>query len=121
MNIEKVLNINCKSKEGKETLQRYLKKLKPFREFDENEDIPLEKIEKLIYKLTRKYEIEPQYMFINCVDASKTSLYSLGIRTPKGNWLGTVYGITIYETLAKAALKMFFEVRHNDLVNERKK
>lgn len=117
MKTDEVLNLDYRKQENRIKIQRVLSKLKPLAkyadelDFEGNELIPLEAIERTICGIARKYDIRPQFISTSFVEA-KGTIYGCGVmRDSKSEWLGTVYGMCIYELLAKLAIKMASEVK----------
>ncbi len=110
MKTEQILNLDYRKEESQKIIQKVLKKIKPLSKYSD-EFVPLEAIEKLIRVLCQKYEITPQWMTMSYFE-STLSIYSIGVKTTtKHEWLGTVYGIYLYEVFAKLAIKMYSEIK----------
>lgn len=100
--------INSKYEDCEEIFQDMLKRIKPFR--DIKGDVPIEMLEKLIYKYELKYAIMVNYI---CPVFTKdvVPMYSVSIReTQTRNFLPTIYGTSIYETLCKICLFYYMEI-----------
>lgn len=111
MKTEQILNLDYTKEESKEIIQKVLRKIKPLSKFSEEEDIPLEAIEKLIRVLCQKYEITPQWMNMT-YNNSTLGIYSMGVKTTTTHeWIGNVYGMCLYEIFAKLAIKMYSEIK----------
>lgn len=116
MKTEEILNLDYREKESKETIQKVLRKIKPLSRYsEESGDVPLEAIEKLIRVLYQKYEITPQWMTMSLYE-SAVNVYSIGVKTTTDHqWLGTVYGMCLYEVFAKLAIKMYSEIKQGNI------
>lgn len=115
MKTEQILNLDFRKEENKEIIQKVLRKIKPLSKYPVGQDIPLEKIEKLIMVLTRKYEITPQWINMS-YRSNECGIYSVGIKTTTDHkWLGNVYGICLYEVFAKMAIKMYSEIKSGNI------
>lgn len=116
MKTEDILNLDYREQESKEIIQKVLKKIKPLSKYsDEYTEIPLEAIEKLIRVLFQKYEITPQWMTMSLHETA-VNVYSIGVKTTtEHKWLGTVYGMCLYEVFAKLAIKMYSEVKQGNI------
>lgn len=110
MKIEEILNLDCRDKKNAEALQAMLKKIKPLSKHEGK--VPIESLEKLVFVLSSKYDVTPQYVFVDIYANGSSLVYSCNVLS-KGDreLLGTVYGATLYELFAKLALKMFSEVK----------
>lgn len=95
----------------KELFQETIKKIKPFRKIDG--DVPLELLEMFIHKMSKKYLFRPQWINFSLGD---DKYYSLSfVETEKHDWIGTVYGATIYELFLKSVLKIFNDIKNNKI------
>ena len=115
MKTEQILNLDYRKEEAKEIIQKALRKIKPLSKYSEEQDIPLEAIEKVIRILSQKYEIVPQWMVMSLYE-SAANVYSIGVKTSNNHqWLGNVYGMCLYEIFAKLAIKMYSEVKQGNV------
>lgn len=121
MKTEQILRLDYREEESKEIIQKVLRKIKPLSKYsDEYGDIPLEAIEKLIRVLYQKYEITPQWMSMS-LNEPIVNIYSIGVKTTTDHkWLGTVYGMCLYETFAKLAIKMYSEIKQGNVAQRTK-
>lgn len=111
MKTEQILNLDYRKKENQEIIQKALRKIKPFSKYSDKSNVPIEAIEKLIRVLVQKYEITPQWMTMWYFEPT-LDIYSINVKTTTENeWLGTVYGMCLYEVFAKLAIKMYSEVK----------
>lgn len=111
MKTEQILNLDYRKEESQEIIQKVLRKIKPLSKYPDGSNVPLEAIEKLIRVLVQKYEITPQWMTMSYFEPT-LGIYSIGIKTTTDHkWLGTVYGMCLYEVFAKLAIKMYSEVK----------
>lgn len=117
MKTEQILNLDYRNEEGRKIIQKVLVKIKPLSKYsDEHTEVPLEAIEKLIRVLNQKYEITPQWMMMSMHESNET-IYSIGVKTTTNHkWLGTVYGMCLYEVFAKLAIKMFSEIKQGNIL-----
>ena len=111
MKTEQILNLDYRKEESQKIIQKVLRKIKPLSKYSDKSDVPIEAIEKLIRVLVQKYEITPQWMTMSYFEPA-LGIYSIGVKTTTENeWLGTVYGMCLYEVFAKLAIKMYSEVK----------
>ena len=109
MKTEDILNLDYRKEENQESIQRVLRKIKPLSKFSEDENIPFEKLEKLIGLYQNKYAIKIQYIMPNY---EGSIIYSASLlRTDNFKWIGNVYGMCMYELFAKIAIKMYTEIK----------
>lgn len=115
MKTEQILNLDYRKEENREIIQKVLRKIKPLSKYSDETDIPIEAIEKLIRVLTRKYEIMPQWMNMSYFEPI-LGIYSISVKTTTNHeWLGTVYGMCLYEVFAKLAIKMYSDVKSKNI------
>lgn len=122
MKTEDILSLDCRKEENKRIIQKALRKLKPFKRYeDDDDDIPQEKVEKFMEVLQRKYEVQIQYI-MPAVVPNEIMWWTLSIkRTDNHSWLGSVYGHDMYETLCKAIIKMVSEIKVKDIPERKEK
>ena len=114
MKTEQILNLDFRKEENQEIIQKVLKKIKPLSKYSD-EIVPLEAIEKLVRVLVQKYEITPQWMNMSYSEPTLI-LYSIGVKTTIDHeWFGTVYGICLQEVFAKLAIKIYSEIKSNNI------
>jgi hypothetical protein len=116
---EQVLNFDYRKEENKKIMQKVLRQIKPLSKFsEEDEQISMELLEKTISVLVNKYEITPQWVSMNFRGLQKgvPATYSCGVKTSDTHeWLGTVYGSSLYELFVKLTIKMYSEVRSGNI------
>ena len=109
MKTEDILNLDYRKEENQEAIQRVLRKIKPLSKFSDDENIPFEKLEKLIGLYQNKYAIKIQYIIPNYEGGI---IYSASLlRSDNFKWIGNVYGMCMYELFAKIAIKMYTEIK----------
>lgn len=115
MKTEQILNLDYRKEESQEIIQKVLRKIKPLSKYsEENEQVPVELLEKTISVLVNKYTITPQWVLMHFTGLQKgvPAMYSCSVKTSDTHeWLGTVYGSSLYELFAKLTIKMYSEVR----------
>ena len=111
MKTEQIINLDYRKEESQEIIQKVLRKIKPLSKYSDESNIPIEAIEKLVRVLVQKYEIAPQWMSMSYFEQNHI-IYSIGIKTSTDHeWLGTIYGMCLYEVFAKLAIKMYSEIK----------
>lgn len=107
MTIKWVINLDCREEENWGILQKYLKKIKPLSKYKDIEDVPIYKIEKVITILLKKYNIRIRDI-VPDVWSGDIPIWRCAIIYDKTlRQLVTVYGLSLYEVLAKAAIYMY--------------
>ena len=118
MKTEQILNLDCRKEENKKIIQKVLRQVKPLSKFLDEEQIPIELLEKTVSILTNKYEITPQWIICGYRDSAAgcVGYYSVSVKTTTDHaWLGNATGHTIYELFAKLTIKMYAEVRSGNI------
>lgn len=111
MKTEQILNLDYRKEENREIIQKVLRKIKPLSKYSDEINVPIEAIEKLVRVMVQKYEITPQWMSMSYFEPV-LGIYSIGVKTTTDHkWLGTVYGMCLYEVFAKLAIKMYADIR----------
>lgn len=112
--IERILNLDYRKAENKQLIQKVLGKIKPLSKFSD-EIVPLEMIEKVAKVLVCKYEIAPQWMTFSYAEAI-LGVYSVSVKTTTDHkWLGNVYGCCLYEVMAKLVIKMYSDIKTQNI------
>ena len=108
---EDLLNMKSDA-EGFRTLNKFLKKIKPLMKqkeaslSDPYDRIPLEAIEKAIHGLCRHYGYMMQGIQTYC-DNGQFNMYTTALMNSKREWLGNVYGKTLWEIETKTLIKIY--------------
>ena len=76
-------------------------------------DVPFSEVEKLLSNMMLKYAIDPLDFFAVKQDGNETHIvWSCGVKKQDGHaWLGTAYGLTLYEVTCKVVLFLFLNVK----------
>ena len=115
MKTEQILNLDYRKEENREIIQKVLRKIKPLSKYSDEINIPIEAIEKLVRVMVQKYEITPQWMTMSYFEPI-LGIYSISVKTTTDHkWLGTVYGMCLYEVFAKLAIKMYADIRSGNI------
>lgn len=111
MKTEDLMNLKS-DEEGLRTLNRFLKKIKPLMKqkeaqiVDIYDRIPLEAIEKAIHGFCKRYGYMMQGIQSYC-DEGQFIMYTTSLMNEKREWLGNVYGKTLWEIEAKTLIKIY--------------
>jgi hypothetical protein len=80
-----------------------------------DEEVSIHLLDKILWAQQRKYGYQVQYVMVSSVkdiEASKRiPVYTASVKNKNQEWLGPVYGTTIYETFQKLALFMYAKSR----------
>lgn len=109
MTINQILNLDCTREGSCEVIFEYLKKIKPLSKYRDIDDIPFYMIEKVVGKLSKKYNMKVRSIVPDIYSNDKEMLwiaYVMDDRTLKQ--LEIIYGLSLHEVLAKVAIYMYF-------------
>lgn len=118
MTTQQILNLNTRTNPGAEvTIQKALRKIKPLSKFEGvEENIPLELVEKVIHTIVSKYHVGIQWISHESRLNIPEVYWSVSIKTTDDHkWLGSIQGATMYELLAKTAIKLYVLVKNEEL------
>lgn len=112
MKTEDILNIDAGREEGKKTLNKFLWKIKPVKVKATKQNIPksvylpLELIENAIHGLCSRYGYRTQGIG-SYFNSETFQFYTTCVMDEKRQWLGNVYGKTLWEIEAKTLIKIY--------------
>ena len=112
MNVKQVINLDYRNPKNKEIIKKVLSEIKPLSRFSDEEEVPMWAIEKAIAVMCKKYNMR----FSNITSdifGNDTCIIWKGDIITEHNYktVGTVYGISMYELFAKAAIALHDEVK----------
>lgn len=109
MTTNEIINVNCRKEEGRKIIQRALRKIKPLSSYQDDEDIPVEMIEKLIWKLSLKYNMRVASIMPDLWASDKSIIWTARVINEENlsDYGRSIYGASMYEVLSKAALFMY--------------
>lgn len=107
MKVKDALISDYRKPEVKEFIQEKLKQIPALSKYSESDkEIPLNVLEKFLWKLYEKYGNKMQYI-MPTLQPSGEAYYTCSFKTKDHNWIGTINGLTIYEIYAKGALMCY--------------
>ena len=107
MDLDKVLSADWRTKSGRQLVLDVLAKIKPISKYAaDGGQIPLVKIERLVWTIVERYEVDVVWIFVSHDDAGMRYTVSVRSKQP-GVTYKIVYGITLYEVMAKVAITMW--------------
>lgn len=105
--VKKALTVRCDDEEGIEFLEKILMKLP----FCNDGDVSMERLEKVLRKYEYKYDLLLGYIMRykpkNKKDRHEIFHYSLMLKNEAGEWLETVYAVTVWEGFAKLLIFIY--------------
>lgn len=112
MNTKQVLNLDCRKREDQEIIQKVLRQIKPLSRYSDECDIPLSAIEKAITIMCKKYCMRIREIIPDMYGNEQNIIWRATVQNEKNfKEIGCVYGISMYELFAKAAICMYAEVK----------
>lgn len=119
MKTDDLLNLDCEKEENKQTINRFLWKIKPCakllekNQYTKTEYAPIEILEKVLHGFYKRYNFKIQSMF-PYYEEGRFIFYNISILQKTDNtneWKGNVYAKTVWEMYAKALIKMYAEIK----------
>lgn len=112
MTTKEVMNLDCRDEKSRAIIQKVLKQIKPLSKYSDESDIPLDAIEKAISVMCKKYIMNVRELVPDVQGNHEHTIWRATIVNDNNfKVIENVYGITLYETLAKIAIRLFAEVR----------
>lgn len=112
MTTKQILNLDCRKREDQEKIQKVLRQIKPLSRYSDGCDIPLYAIEKVITIICKKYGMRIREIIPDMHGNEQNIIWEATLQSEKNfKNIGCVYGISMYELLAKAAILMYAEVK----------
>lgn len=110
MTTKELLGMTYEGNENK--FQKALRKIKPFRNIDLEENIPFTKLEKLIGVYERKYAIMCHWLCPTFIPGEKDLWCANVANTETGEMLNNLYGSSVYEIFVKLCILYYSEVQN---------
>lgn len=115
MNAKQILDIDCRIEENKKELNKFLWKVKPAKKLFEKNNytktqcIPIELLEQIIHGICKRYKYSHQGIR-EYWENEEFIYYNCSVLNSKREWVGYVYGKTLWETEAKLLVKIYAEI-----------
>lgn len=118
MKTEEIIMLDCTKKGNREILNKFLWKVKPCaRILEKNncvrtEMAPIELLEQVLHGLCERYSYKMQQIW-TYEEKGKFKFYHMGVIrvTDTHEWLGDVNGITLWEVISKAIIKVYADLK----------
>ena len=112
MKVAQVLDVDFRTEEGREAVQAMLLKIPAIaKRHDEDAQVPLESLEKVIGMICRKYNVMIWYITPTYIPG-EVNMYSVTLKTTDTlQWLNNVYGCCLYEAVAKTTIALYAYVK----------
>lgn len=115
MNLKDVMKADFRTKKGKDLVNDALIEIAPLSKYSSLKRVPLEKIERLLFKCQERYDVKLTLIYISGSANYESFVYSGGISDLKGNMIDTVHGIEIYELFAKSAIRIWSMIKNKEV------
>lgn len=103
-----ILNLDYREKENVKKIQKVLLKIKPLMKFSDEEVIPIEALDKIIYLICKKYKVWVRSIMQSPKSSDYGNIWSCQIvDTDTLDTIQEIYGITIYEVFAKVVIYLW--------------
>lgn len=118
MKTEDILNLDCKKEGNRELINKFLWKVKPCAKILEKnhytitEIAPIELLEQVLHGLCERYPYKLQQIWTYS-EEKKFKFYHMGVIhvTDTYEWFGDVNGVTLWEVVAKAIIKIYADLK----------
>lgn len=108
MTTNEILQLDCRKEENKQIIQKVLKKIGPLSKYSEEEQVPFEKVEKLVVVLSKKYNMYVRELMSDAWSNSNDIIWEATvIGGTKPVTIRPVCGLSLYEVFAKIAICMY--------------
>lgn len=112
MTTKEVMNLDYRKEENRKIIQKVLRQIKPLSKYSDECDIPLEAIEKAITVMSKKYTMGIREFYADVLANDKNTIWKATIVNDTNlKMIDVVFGITLYEVFAKAAIRLYAEVK----------
>lgn len=112
MTTKEVMNLDCRKEENKRIIQKVLRQIKPLSRYSDEDDVPFEAIEKAVNVMSKKYAMRIREFYADVLSNDKGTIWKATIVNDVNlKTIDTVFGITLYEVFAKAAIRLYAEVK----------
>lgn len=115
MTTKQVIELDCQVDENMQVLQKVLKQIKPLAKY--SEEVPQWAIEKVIHSMCHKYKLWVREIAQDPWSNSKFDIWRVSVflddesLSYEQGKLQPIFGATIYEALAKAAVLIYSTVK----------
>lgn len=116
MKTNSLLELDCRDEDNMEVIQEVLRTLKPLSKYSDEELIPLDALEKVIRIMTRKYLVRIRSIMPDIWANRKYDIWRCEVVNDHNlDLIGYVYGVSLYEVMAKAVILIYSKVKKERL------
>lgn len=106
-----IISLDCRLEENKNIIQKVLKQIKPLSKY--SDEVPLNKIVKAISVIVNKYNVDI-WNIKSDFKAGNEPIFRVEIDI-EANLYIHIYGITLYEVLAKTVIKLYSDIKQDKI------
>ena len=118
MKTDDIIMLDCKKEGNRELINKFLWKVKPCAKILEKnhytitEIAPIELLEQVLHGLCERYPYKLQQIWTYS-EEKKFKFYHMGVIhvTDIYEWIGDVNGVTLWEVVAKAIIKIYADLK----------
>ena len=112
MTTKEVVNLDYRKEENQEIIQRVLRQIKPLSKYSDEYEIPLNALEKAIAVMCKKYAMHVQSIMADTFANEERIIWRAMLISEDGfKIIDAVHGISMYELLAKIAIRLYAEIK----------
>lgn len=112
MTTNEVMNLDCREEKNQKIIQKVLRQIKPLSKYSDECDIPIEAVEKAISVMCKKYLIGVRDLTPDVLSNSEHTIWRAWIINDTNfKTIEMVYGVSLYEVLAKTAIRLYTEIK----------
>lgn len=115
MKTQDILNLDYTKDKNKQIIQKALLMVEPLNKYSDEDMVPFESIEKMLYKICQKYMVYIKIDFdCQCTDHGCVLRCNI-IRVKSLEVMPYVYGMCMYELFAKVVILLWKEIKNKKL------
>lgn len=115
MTTEQILQLDCREQKNREIIQKVLRKIRPLSKCPVGQDVPFEKLERCMQVLNEKYNLFCRELFPDTHSGDKYVIWrSTIINLSNLDTVGSAYGCTLYEVMAKTVIMLYAYTRKQE-------
>ena len=115
MTTKEIMNLDCRKEKDREIIQKVLRQIKPLSKYSDECNVPLDAIEKAITVMCKKYIVSVKEFSPDMFSNNDYTIWRATLINDKTlKVIENVYGISLYETFAKIAIRLYAEVKKGD-------
>lgn len=106
--IKRLIDADLRNGGSRNDVQGALKMIRPLSSYSEDEDVPIEKLERLILVLSKKYAVRIRELVPDVWSNSGQTIWRAEVIDENDlSQVSAVYALSLYDVLAKVSLLMY--------------